>query len=45
LDWLLHLPEGLEEEHKQELRAYEESRTMPYITSIEKMGASKVKAD
>ena len=38
LDWLLRLPEGLEREYKEELRDFEESRAMPYITSIERMG-------
>jgi predicted DNA-binding ribbon-helix-helix protein len=32
------LPEGLEREFWQELRAYEEERRMPYITSVEEIG-------
>jgi hypothetical protein len=38
LDWLMRLPEGLEREYKEELREFERSRAMPYITSIERMG-------
>lgn len=38
LDWLMRLPEHLEREYKEELRQFEESRAMPYITSIERMG-------
>lgn len=38
LDWLMRLPEGLEREYKSELRRFEESRAMPYVTSIERMG-------
>ena len=38
LDWLMGLPEGLEREYKEQLREFERSRAMPYITSIERMG-------
>ena len=38
LDWLMQLPDELEQQHKVELREFEESRAMPYITSIERMG-------
>jgi hypothetical protein len=38
LDWLLQLPEGLEQEFKRELIAFEEQANMPYITSIERLG-------
>jgi predicted transposase YdaD len=38
LDWLMRLPEGLEREYKEQLTEFERSRSMPYITSIERMG-------
>ena len=38
LDWLMRLPEGLEREYKQQLKEYEQSKIMPYVTSIERMG-------
>ncbi|EGV15866.1 RpnC/YadD family protein [Thiocapsa marina] len=38
LDWLLQLPEGLEQDFKRELIAFEEQANMPYITSIERLG-------
>jgi hypothetical protein len=38
LDRLLQLPEGLEQEFKRELIAFEEQSNMPYITSIERLG-------
>jgi len=37
IDWLLRLPVGLEHEFKQQVRTYETSKTMPYVTSIEKL--------
>jgi predicted transposase YdaD len=38
IDWVLKLPKALEAEFWQELQVYEESRKMPYITSVEKIG-------
>ena len=38
LDWILHLPEALEREFMHELIAFEEQATMPYVTSIERLG-------
>lgn len=38
LDWIMMLPDSLKREFWQELKAYEEERKMPYITSIEQMG-------
>jgi Domain of unknown function (DUF4351) len=38
IDWVMMLPEGLKREFWQELRAYEEERRMPYITSVEEIG-------
>jgi len=34
IDWLLRLPAGLEREFKQQVKTYEESKIMPYVTSI-----------
>jgi hypothetical protein len=38
IDWLLKLPKALEDEFWQDLQTYEEERTMPYITSVERIG-------
>jgi predicted DNA-binding ribbon-helix-helix protein len=38
MDWVLGLPEPLEAEFWTELKAYEEERRMPYITSVERIG-------
>ena len=38
VDWILSLPKPLEKEFWQELKAYEEDRKMPYITSVERIG-------
>jgi Domain of unknown function (DUF4351) len=38
LDWVLSLPKNLEDEFWTELKAYEEERKMPYITSVERIG-------
>jgi Domain of unknown function (DUF4351) len=35
------LPEGLKQAFWDELRTYEEERTMPYITSVEQIGIEK----
>jgi hypothetical protein len=35
------LPEGLKQAFWDELRTYEEERTMPYITSVEQIGMEK----
>ena len=37
IDWMLRLPAGLELEFKQKVAAYERSKAMPYVTSIERM--------
>jgi Domain of unknown function (DUF4351) len=41
IDWLMILPEGLKQAFWDELRTYEEERTMPYITSVEQIGIEK----
>jgi hypothetical protein len=38
IDWLLGLPKALEIEFWRELKAYEEERKVPYITSVERIG-------
>jgi Domain of unknown function (DUF4351) len=41
VDWLMILPESLKQAFWDELRTYEEERTMPYITSVEQIGIEK----
>jgi hypothetical protein len=41
LDWAMILPEGLKRAFWEELKAYEEERQMPYITSVEEIGMEK----
>ena len=38
IDWLLVLPEALEQEFWQELQQFEEATQMPYVTSVERRG-------
>jgi predicted transposase YdaD len=38
IDWVMILPEGLKQSFWQELKAYEEERKVPYITSVEEIG-------
>jgi Domain of unknown function (DUF4351) len=38
IDWSMMLPEGLKQAFWEELRAYEQERHMPYITSVEQIG-------
>lgn len=44
LDWVLVLPKRLEAEFWTELKAYEEERKMPYITSVERIGFERGQA-
>jgi hypothetical protein len=41
IDWLMRLPEELEQEFWQQVRELEEERRMPYITSVERIGIQK----
>ena len=41
IDWIMRLPEELEESFWQDIRQYEEEQTMPYITSVERIGIKK----
>lgn len=38
IDWVMILPEGLKQAFWLELKAYEEERKVPYITSVEEIG-------
>ncbi len=38
IDWAMILPEGLKQAFWEELKAYEEERQMPYVTSVEQIG-------
>ena len=38
IDWMMVLPKGLERSFWTELRTYEETRKVPYITSVERIG-------
>ncbi len=41
IDWLLQLPEEVDERFWEELQQYEEERAMTYMTSIERIGLRK----
>jgi len=41
IDWVMVLPEGLENRFSEQLMKYEEEKKMPYVTSIEKIGIRK----
>jgi hypothetical protein len=41
LDWAMILPEGLRQAFWEDLKAYEEERQMPYVTSVEEIGMEK----
>jgi hypothetical protein len=41
MDWVLRLPEEVEEAFWQKVRQYEEASKMPYITSVERIGMKK----
>ena len=43
IDWLLVLPEDLEEEFVRELCAFEKEKVMQYVSSIERIGFKKGK--
>ncbi|HLO87490.1 MAG TPA: cytosolic protein [Nostocaceae cyanobacterium] len=36
IDWLMTLPEELQQEFQQQLHEYEEEKRMPYVTSVER---------
>lgn len=41
IDWVMSLPQELEQQFEQELLQYEEERRMPYISSIERIGIQR----
>ena len=41
IDWLLQLPQALENEFWQNIEQYEAQINMPYITSVERIGISQ----
>jgi hypothetical protein len=41
LDWMLQLPEGLEQQFRQDLDRFEEERRMPYVTSVERLARAE----
>jgi len=41
IDWLMRLPEGMEESFLTEMHQYEEGKKMEYITSVERIGIKK----
>ena len=41
VDWLMKLPEWLDQQVWQEIETIEESEKMQYITSVEKIGIAK----
>ena len=38
IDWVMGLPEELEEALWQEIHEYEEAKRMPYVTSVQRIG-------
>jgi hypothetical protein len=41
IDWILRLPEDMEERFSDEIYRYEEDMRMPYVTSVERQGMKK----
>jgi hypothetical protein len=41
IDWLMELPEELQEGFRQEVYEFEEERQMPYVTSIERLAEAR----
>jgi hypothetical protein len=41
IDWMMQLPQELEQEFWQEIEQYEAERRMPYITSVERIGVAQ----
>jgi hypothetical protein len=41
IDWMLSLPEGLEEGFLEDVYRFEQERQMPYITSFERLGIKR----
>lgn len=45
IDWMMTLPQELEQDFWQEFREYQEEKRMPYITSVERIGIQKGRAE
>ena len=45
LDWMVQLPEELQQEFRQELHTFEEAKKMPYVTSIERLAREEGKQE
>jgi hypothetical protein len=45
IDWLMTLPEELQQEFQQQLHEYEEEKRMPYVTSVERSGIKQGKLE
>jgi len=45
IDWLLELPAAHEALFWREIQAYEEERAMPYVTSVERIGLARGRAE
>jgi Domain of unknown function (DUF4351) len=45
IDWIMILPEGLENEFRQDFQKFEQERKMTYITSFERFGYNRGKED
>jgi hypothetical protein len=45
IDWLMELPPRVQRQFDREVNAYEEGRTMPYVTSWERTGMRKLLED
>ncbi|MEK7729036.1 MAG: hypothetical protein AAB354_11530 [candidate division KSB1 bacterium] len=41
IDWVMHLPEELDEKISEEIKILEEKTSMPYVTSFERIGIRK----
>ncbi len=41
IDWMMHLTETLSQRFEQELREFEESLNMPYVTSVERIAEAR----
>ena len=45
IDWIMRLPEELEEDFRQEITRYEEEKKMRYVSSLERIGIKKGKKE
>lgn len=45
IDWIMQLPEALEDRFWQELQSYEEAQHMPYVSPFEQRTVRRTKAD